>query len=150
MSHDATGPGADRRSDDSWQARRREAASVHAEALARQQRAETAQARVLIEQFLRDVAERGIAPTALAARSYDGRTRYRTPLRGWYLRRNQTVAIGTDGEFYVLTVPASLRARLSGVTPPPSDPPMILGKGARDGESIDLADALARVLSGES
>ena len=135
--------------DDSWQARRREAAEVHADALARRQRAETAQARALIEQFVRDAEARGPAPTPLAARSYDGRSRYRTPLRGWYLRRNETVAVGTDGEFYVLTVPGSLRARLSGVTPSPSDPPIILGKGGRDGESIDLADALARVLSGE-
>ena len=123
---------------------------MHAEALARQQRAETAQARALIEQFLLDVAARGIAPTALAARSYDGRARYRTPLLGWYLRRNETVAIGTDGEFYVLSVPTSLRARFTGMTPPPSDPPIILGKGGRDGESIDLADALARVLSGDT
>lgn len=123
---------------------------MHAEALARQQRGETAQARALIEQFLVDVADRGIAPTPLSARSYDGRARYRTPLRGWYLRRNESVAIGTDGEFYVLSVPASLRARFAGVTPPPSDPPIILGKGGRDGESIDLADALARVLSGRT
>ncbi len=142
--------GGDRGPDGSWQARRREAAEVHAEALARQQRAETAQARALIEQFLGDVAARGIAPVPLAARSYDGRARYRTPLRGWYLRRNETVAIGTDGEFYVLSVPASLRGRFAGVTPPPSDPPIILGKGGRDGESIDLADALARVLSGDT
>lgn len=134
--------------DDSWQARRREAAAVHAEALARRQRAETAQARELIEAFLRDAAARGIAPAPLAARSYDGRRRYRTPLRGWYLRRNESVAIGTDGEFYVLTVPPSLRALVAGATPPPSDPPLVLGKGGRDGESLDLAEALARVLDG--
>ena len=134
--------------DASWQDRRREAAALHAEALERQQRAETRQARALVEQFVRDVTARGIAPEPLAARSYDGRWRYRTPLRGWYLRRNQSVAIGTDGEFYVLTAPASLRARLAGVTPAPSDPPLVLGKGGRDGESIDLADALARVLDG--
>lgn len=85
----------------------------------------------------------------LAARSYDGRARYRTPLRGWYLRRNESVAVGTDGEFYVLTVPPSLRARFTGVSPEPSDPPLVLGKGARDGESIDLADALARALAGD-
>jgi hypothetical protein len=142
---DATqGPG----DDGSWQERRREAAALHAEALERQQRAETRQARELVAGFLRDVTARGIAPEPLAARSYDGRWRYRTPLRGWYLRRNQSVAIGTDGEFYVLTAPASLRARLTGVTPSPSDPPLVLGKGGRDGESIDLADALARVLAG--
>ncbi len=135
--------------DRSWQERRREAAALHAEALERQQRAEAAEARAMVAEFVRAATARGLPPTPLAARSYDGRARYRTPLRGWYLRRNESVAIGTDGEFYVLTAPASLRARLSGVTPAPSDPPLVLGKGGRDGESIDLADALARVLSGD-
>jgi len=78
----------------------------------------------------------------LKARSYDGRYRYRTPLEGWYLRRNQSVAVGTDGEFYVLSVPGGLRAAVVGARPEPSDPPLILGKGARDGESLDLVDAL--------
>jgi hypothetical protein len=135
--------------DRSWQARRREAAALHAEALARTQQAETAQARALIAEFVRKATARGLPPQPLSARSYDGRARYRTPLQGWYLRRNESVAVGTDGLFYVLTVPPSLRARLSGVTPSPSDPPIILGKGGRDGESIDLADALARVLAGD-
>ena len=149
---DASPPGAAAggpTSDGSWQARRREAADVHAEALARQQQAETVAARALIADFVQRVTERGVAPVPLAARSYDGRSRYRTPLQGWYLRRNESVAVGTDGQFYVLTVPASLRARLTGVTPAASDPPLVLGKGGRDGESIDLADALARVLPGE-
>ena len=56
------------------------------------------------------------------------------------------MAVGTDGEFYLLTVPASLRARVRGADLAPSDPPLVLGKGARDGESIDLADALAIAL----
>ena len=157
MSHDGTTGSADgdrqdassqdaSSQDASWQARRREAAQIHAEALARRDRAESAQARVLIEQFMREAAAAGVEPVPLAARSYDGRARYRTPLRGWYLRRNETVAVGTDGQFYVLTVPGSLRARLTGVEPEPSEPPLILGKGGRDGESIDLADALALVL----
>ena len=133
----------------SWQARRREAAALHAEALERTQQAETTAARALIADFVREATARGLPPRPLAARSYDGRARYRTPLHGWYLRRNESVAVGTDGLFYVLTVPPSLRARLSGVTPSPSDPPIILGKGGRDGESIDLADALARVLAGD-
>ena len=148
MTGPGTPDGADAGPDATWQERRREAAALHAEALERQQRAETAQARALIADFVREATARGLEPTALAARSYDGRARYRTPLRGWYLRRNESVAVGTDGRFYVLTVPPSLRARLSGVTPEPSDPPIILGKGGRDGESLDLADALARVLAG--
>ncbi|MBE9937819.1 hypothetical protein G8C60_01520, partial [Cellulosimicrobium cellulans] len=68
--------------------------------------------------------------------------------RGWYLRRNHSVAVGEDGEFYVLSVPGGVRARLRGVAVEPSDPPLVLGKGGRDGESIDLADALALVLDG--
>jgi len=45
------------------------------------------------------------------------------------------------GSFYVLGVPSSLRALLTGVTLSPSDPPIVLGKGGRDGESVAL-DAL--------
>ena len=129
-----------------WRSRRRQAAADHAAALERKQTAQSRQARELIGEFVRTATARGIPTTALVARSYDGRARYRTPLRGWYLRRNQTVAVGTDGEFYILSVPSSLRARLRGAMPVASDPPLILGKGGRDGESIDLVDALARAL----
>ena len=92
--------------------------------------------------------DRGLAPEPLRARAFDGTATYRTPLRGWYLRRNHSVAVGEDGEFYVLSVPGGVRARLRGVAVEPSDPPLVLGKGGRDGESIDLADALALVLDG--
>ena len=129
-----------------WREHRSEAASAHAAALARQQSGESARARQMIAGFVAAATERGVAPVPLRAHSYDGRSRYRTPLRGWYLRRNESVAIGTDGQFYVLSVPASLRALVQGATPVPSDPPIILGKGGRDGESIDLADALAIAL----
>ena len=131
----------------SWRARRRDAAGEHAEALVRRQAAQTAAARGLIEDFVREATARNLPSRPLTARSYDGRARYRTPLRGWYLRLNESVAVGTDGEFYILTVPASLRSRWRGATPVPGDPPLILGKGGRDGESIDLADALDRALN---
>lgn len=85
----------------------------------------------------------------LRARSYDGRHRYRTPLEGWYLRSNESVAVSTTGDFYVLGVPGSLRALLRGVEPEPADAPLILGRGGRDGESVDLADALRAVLEGD-
>lgn len=129
-----------------WRDQRSEAAAAHAKALERRQTGESAQARELIAEFVRTATERGLEPVRLRARSYDGQSRYRTPLRGWYLRRNESVAVGTDGEFYVLNVPASLRARVAGTTPAPSEPPLILGKGGRDGESIDLVDALAITL----
>jgi len=105
-------------------------------------RAEAAQARAMIAEFVAEARRRGVPPQRLHARSYDGRQRYRTPLHGWYLRKNRTVAVGTDGQFYVLSVPPRLRSLVTGATPEPSDPPLVLGKGARDGESIDLADAL--------
>ncbi|HEY8719817.1 hypothetical protein [Pengzhenrongella sp.] len=132
-----------------WRARRSQAAADHAAALERHQSAQSRQARELIAQFVREATARQLPTTALMARSHNGRTRYRTALRGWYLRRNESVAVGTDGEFYILSVPSSLGARLHGATPVPSDPPLILGKGGRDGESIDLADALAHVLDPE-
>jgi hypothetical protein len=134
---------------DDWRDQRAEAAEQHALSLRRRQAAESEQARVLIAQFVADAAARGVAPVQLRATSYDGRLRYRTAMRGWYLRRNQTVAVGTDGQFYLLSVPRSLRSVFAGATPVPSDPPLILGKGARDGESIDLADALRLALGEE-
>ena len=56
------------------------------------------------------------------------------------------MAIDTEGRFYVLTVPGSMAARFKGVTPEPSEPTLVLGAGGKDGESIDLSAALARVL----
>lgn len=129
-----------------WRDQRSEAAAAHARALEQRQTGESVQARALIADFVRTATERGPEPVHLRARSYDGQSRYRTPLQGWYLRRNESVAVGTDGEFYVLSVPPRLRSLVTGATPVPSEPPLVLGKGGRDGESIDLVDALAIAL----
>lgn len=139
-------PDRDRPAEQDWRDRRSEAASVHAAELERRRAVETARARALIADFVRAAQDRGVRPVPLKVRSYDGQSRYRTPLHGWYLRRNESVAIGTDGQFYVLSVPPRLRSLVTGATPVPSEPPLILGKGARDGESIDLVDALAIAL----
>lgn len=130
-----------------WREERRAAAAAHGELLANRQRAESAQAQAQIDAFLRRALTVGPAPGPLTATSYDGRTRYRTPLVGWYLRRDETVAIDTDGKFYVLTTPSSLAARFRGVTPEPSAPPLVIGAGGKDGESLDMSEALARVLT---
>lgn len=121
---------------------------MHAEALERRRLAESTRARALLAEFVGTARDRGIAPVPLRAHSYDGRHRYRTPHRGWYLRRDEKVAVGTDGEYYVLGVPTSLRAQLRGTTLTPQDPPLVIGAGGKDGESLDLPDALARVLRG--
>ena len=51
--------------------------------------------------------------------------------------------MSTDGVFYVLSTAGGLSARLKGVTVEPGEPMLELGRGARDGESMPLTDALA-------
>lgn len=70
----------------------------------------------------------------------------KTPLRGWYLKVDHSVGVDQEGNFYVLKSFLSLPERLKGVTPEPSAPPLTLGYGGRDGESIDLVDALTKIL----
>lgn len=131
---------------DAWRRQRTEAAEHQQRELDRRRAAESAAARDLLADFVAAARARGIAPEPLRARTFTGGATYRTSVEGWYLRRNRSVAVGTDGEFYVLGVPASISARLRGARLVPSDPPLVLGKGGRDGESVDLAEALARVL----
>ena len=128
-----------------WREERRAAAEAHAEALERRRRGESARASAMIAEFVAEAATRGPAPEPLRARTFDGRARYRTPLEGWYLRFDETLAIDTGGLFYVLRTPPSIVGRLRGVVPEPSDPPLVLGAGGKDGESVDLREALDRV-----
>ncbi|WP_062071841.1 hypothetical protein [Demequina sediminicola] len=119
-----------------------------AQALERQRAAESRQAAELIEGFVAAAVEAGIAPERLTVRPFGGGSRYRTALEGWYLKRDKSVGVGTDGKFYVLSIPSSFKARLAGATIAPSDPPLELGKGGRDGESMPMAEALAKRLAG--
>ncbi|GAA2042713.1 hypothetical protein [Polymorphospora rubra] len=127
-----------------WQERRRLAVEAHGAALARARAVEEERAAALIAGFVTQARGRGLAATALTARSYAGRGRYRTGLRGWYLRPD--LAVGEDGNLYLLAVPASLRARLTGVVVPPYPPRLVIGEGGRDGDSIPLEVLLRRRL----
>jgi hypothetical protein len=100
----------------------------------------------LLRDFVAEAGRRSIDPMPLTAVSYSGRGRYRTDVRGWYIRRNGSLAVGTDAQFYPLTVPGTLRERLTGVRLQPADPPLVVGAGGRDGESIPLADLLQQRL----
>jgi hypothetical protein len=120
---------------------RAEEAARRAELAANAGRAESKQAQVLIDRFVADARERGIAPQPLRATLYSGQN-VKTDKVGWYLRKNQSLAIGEDGSYYILTVPGGWRERLTGVKLKPSAPPMVVGKGGRDGESGDLAEFL--------
>jgi hypothetical protein len=130
----------------SWDEKRRHAIASHAAERERRRAAEARQARELLAGFVSEATRRGLPATPLVARAYDGSATYRTGLRGWYLRPDRTIAIGTDGGYYLLSVPASLRARFTGVTVTPAEPRLIVGEGGRDGESIPLAALLQRLL----
>jgi hypothetical protein len=129
-----------------WAERRREDADVQAQRLERARSQEAEAAGALLAAFVADAAAAGLVPEPLRARGYSGRRTYRTRLRGWYLRRDRSCAVGEDGRFYVLSVPDGLVGVLTGVELGPSDPPLVLGRGSRDGDSVDLAEALARLL----
>jgi len=126
-----------------WARNRRDAAAAQAERLARAREVETARARTLIQEFVAEAERRRLSPRPLLARGGEGRPSYRTGLTGWYLKRDGSLGVTTDGEYYHLVVPASLRARLRGVTLEPRDPPLQVGAGARDGESVALDVLLA-------
>lgn len=137
------GVGAD---DDAWRAQRDLAITKHTEAFQARRAAETEQARRMVAGFAREAAARGLRTVALRAYAYDGSATYRTSLRGWYVHPDRTLAVGADGAYYILGVPASARARLLGAEVQPHDPKLIIGEGARDGESIALAELLRRRL----
>lgn len=120
-------------------ARRAELAAAHA-------RGESAQAQRMIDDFVVTVRERGITAEPLQATLLDGPV-VRTDRRGWYLRQNRSVAIGENGEYYVLVVPGGWRERIRGVRLTPTPPPLIVARGGRDGESGDLAFFLDLFLS---
>lgn len=124
---------------------RAEEAARRAELEAASVRAEAAQAQVLIDAFLVDAKAKGIAPGPLRATLYTGQS-VKTDKAGWYLRKNESLAIGDDGAYYVLTVPGGLKERLRGVQLKPALPPMYVGKGGKDGDTGDLREYLNRIL----
>lgn len=127
-----------------WRERRRDAVTALAAADDKRRARETEQARAMLAEFVAQRRAAGVAPRPLRARVPGRRTTYRTGLTGWYLRANRSLAVGEDAAFYILYVPPSTMARIRGVTIEPSDPPLVVGRGARDGESIDLAELLRR------
>lgn len=102
---------------------------------------------MLIDEFVAAANAQGLKPRPLKARTFDGRV-VKTDKVGWYLRNNHTVAIDVDGNYYSLTVSAGFLDRFRGVTLTPTLPPLVVGRGGRDGETGDLKDFLAWTLDG--
>lgn len=127
---------------ENWRAERREAAAAQAAALERRKAGETAQARELLVGFVEEMKARGVEPEELRAQVVGTSTSYRTQVVGWYLKKNRSLGVDVDANFYILAVPASLKSRVTGVRVIPSDPPLDVGRGARDGESMPMAQLL--------
>lgn len=132
-----------------WREQKTRNAQYLEEELRRRRKRESDQARALLADFIALATAQGLAPVPLFARSFNGRSRYKTGVLGWYLKSDESLAVDTGGQFYILSVDNSLLARFVGTTISPSDPPLVLGAGGRDGESIDLVEAIDRILHPE-
>jgi hypothetical protein len=119
-----------------------ERADYHVRMQEKRRARESAKAQVLVDEFVRTARERGLAITELTARTWKGSGRYATGVKGWYLRLDRSVGVDPDGGYYALLVPPRRLARFRGVEVAPSPPPLQVGEGARDGESIALAELL--------
>jgi len=119
--------------------------------LERQRQSESLKAAVLVRGFAEDAKAAGIEPERLTARAYTGRSLLKTDVTGWYINRACSVGVGIQGDFYLLRAPGGWSSRFKGVHLEPSDPPLELGRGARDGESMPMHKALAiRLAAGNS
>ena len=119
-------------------AERAERAKYHAEAQRRRTEQEAAEAQVLVDRFVVAATQAGLATEELTARPWSGRGRYRTGVVGWYLRRDRSIGVGLDGGYYMLVVAPERFGRWRTVPVAPSPPPLHVGQGARDGESVAL------------
>lgn len=122
-------------------AERAEQAAYHVEAQRLRREQESAEAQVVVDRFVERATREGLATEELTARPWSGSGRYRTGVQGWYLRRDRSVGVGQDGGYYMLVVPPVRFGRWRTVRVEPTPPPLQVGKGARDGESVAL-DAL--------
>jgi hypothetical protein len=127
-------------SDDAAKRRAERAANAtyHADAERRRSEQESAQAQLLLDEFVADARRAGLATEELTARPWSGSGRYRTGIRGWYLRKDRSVGVGEDGGYYLLVVPPVRFGRWRTVPLERTPPTLQVGKGARDGESVAL------------
>jgi hypothetical protein len=107
-------------------------------------RGEAAAAKALLGDFVTAAVADGIPAGPLRMRRPGRRRTVPTDRTGWYIRRDRSLGVTEDGEFVVLTHPVPWQAGLlrRRVMVPVSDPPLVVGRGGRDGDSVDLAELL--------
>ncbi|MFV0426831.1 MAG: hypothetical protein ACK5KU_07335 [Beutenbergiaceae bacterium] len=130
-----------------WATERTAAAHEHQKRLRARRQVEHAQAAAILAEFAA-VAPARLPPQPLVIRGYGGHGCARSTITGWYLRIDRTLAVGIDGQFYVLTAHLRLLDRFRRLELHPSPAPLVIGAGGRDGDTIALEDALERLLPG--
>ncbi len=125
-----------------WRAEQAERAHYHVQANRRRSEEEAAKAQVMIDRFVERATQAGLPTEELTARPWSGTGRYRTGVVGWFLRRNGSVGVDTEGRFYVLNVAPVPLGRWRKIPIDPSPPPLIVGKGGGDGETFALDELL--------
>jgi hypothetical protein len=124
-----------------------EQAEYRVAALRRQREREATKAQALIDAFVEEATRVGLPTEELTARPWSGSGSYRTGVTGWFLRRDRSIGIDTEGRFYILVVPPQRFGRWRTVSIEPTLPPLQPGQGARDGETASLGTLLKLRLS---
>lgn len=104
---------------------------------------ESARAQELVDRFVEEAARRRLPTEELTARPWSGSGRYRTGVEGWYLRRDRSVGVDRDGRYYHLVVAPVRFGRWRRARLAPTPPPLQVGEGGRDGESVALETLLS-------
>lgn len=125
---------------------RAQEAARRAELAAAHDRSESLQAQKLIDAFVAEATRRGLPTEPLRATLIGSTIEVRTDQQGWYIKENRSVAIGPNGEYFVLIVAGGWLERLRGVRVEPTPPPLVVSRGGRDGETGDLKFFLNRYL----
>ncbi|ASK65356.1 hypothetical protein CFK39_05395 [Brachybacterium avium] len=125
-----------------WTRHRREVFETKERALHAARDAEHEKATAMIREGVARFEQAGIPPVPLRARPYRGSGTIRTSLTGWYLKQDRSLAVDREGHYYVMRVDGGLRARVQGATPAPGFAPLIVGRGARDGDTFRLEELL--------
>lgn len=110
----------------------------------RRRRQESEQAQALVNRFVEDAERAGLPAEELTARPWSGGGRYRTGIEGWYLKRDRSVGISRAGGYHVLVVAPRRWGRWRRLHLDPVPPPLVVGEGGRDGESVAL-ETLIRI-----
>lgn len=108
----------------------------------RRRQRESEQAQALVDRFVQDAVRAGLPTEELTARPWSGGGRYRTGIEGWYLKRDRSVGISREGDYHVLVVAPRRWGRWRTLRLDPVPPPLVVGEGARDGESVALETLL--------